>query len=211
MADQTSYQNLGIGLRVARFLRRTYPRDRAKLIARRFDVSVPTANRWLAGYAPTTAHLEEMIAEWGLAFLEAVFTEAYVERDERIRHLEAELERLRSALAAERVAAHGLAELRQPEFAAVSPSSRHASDAIPPSPSTERQLDGAGGGRPRSIGEHVGLGRIDDAQLRSPTSVTLTRVSLDAHARRSMTRPLESLSSEVPIPNALRRLLARWI
>lgn len=71
----------GIGPRVARFLRATYPQDRAKLIARRFGVSLSTAQRWLDGHAPTTAHLEAMFALWGEAFVRALFPEALAAHD----------------------------------------------------------------------------------------------------------------------------------
>lgn len=71
----------GIGPRVARFLRATYPQDRAKLIARRFGVSLSTAQRWLDGHAPTTAHLEAMFALWGEPFVRALFPEAFAAHD----------------------------------------------------------------------------------------------------------------------------------
>lgn len=67
----------GIGPRTGVFLRARYPRDRAKLIAGQFRVSVSTAQRWLDGTAPTTEHLEAMFALWGADFLQAVFAEAF--------------------------------------------------------------------------------------------------------------------------------------
>jgi len=82
-------QPLGLGPRVAAFLREAYPRDRAKLIARRFRVSESTAERWLRGHAPTTDHIEEMYGEWGTAFVMAVFSEAFAARDPRVSELEA--------------------------------------------------------------------------------------------------------------------------
>jgi len=80
----------GLGPRIAAFLRDAYPRDRAKLIARRFDVSESTAERWLRGVAPTTAYLEEMYGEWGAPFVRAVFLEAFDVRDPRIAALESQ-------------------------------------------------------------------------------------------------------------------------
>ena len=71
----------GIGPRTAVFLRERYPRDRAKLIAGQFRVSVSTAQRWLDGTAPTTSQLEAMFALWGADFLRTVFAEAFVLQD----------------------------------------------------------------------------------------------------------------------------------
>jgi hypothetical protein len=71
----------GIGPRTAVFLRERYPRDRAKLIAGQFQVSVSTAQRWLDGTAPTTSQLEAMFALWGADFLRVVFAEAFVLQD----------------------------------------------------------------------------------------------------------------------------------
>jgi len=71
----------GIGPRTAVFLRERYPRDRAKLIAGQFRVSVSTAQRWLDGTAPTTSQLEAMFALWGADFLRVVFAEAFVLRN----------------------------------------------------------------------------------------------------------------------------------
>jgi hypothetical protein len=71
----------GIGPRTAVFLRERYPRDRAKLIAGQFRVSMSTAQRWLDGTAPTTSQLEAMFALWGADFLRTVFAEAFVLQD----------------------------------------------------------------------------------------------------------------------------------
>ena len=65
----------GLGPRVAQFLRSRYVNDRAKLLARDFNVSASTTQRWLDGTAPTTAHLEEMVARWGRPFVMAIFLE----------------------------------------------------------------------------------------------------------------------------------------
>lgn len=74
----------GIGPRVALFLRETYDQDRAKRIARQFRISVSSAQRWLDGHAPTTAHLEAMCALWGAPFVSAVFMEASAGRDPHV-------------------------------------------------------------------------------------------------------------------------------
>jgi hypothetical protein len=93
MATEENPQILGVGPHVAAFLRLAYPRHRAKRIAREFGVSPKTAERWLAGAAPTIAHVEAMVACWGARFLAAVFPEAFTQRDRRIAELEAELAR----------------------------------------------------------------------------------------------------------------------
>ena len=74
----------GIGPRVALFLRETYAQDRAKAVARQFRVSISTAQRWLDGHAPTTAHLEAMCALWGSPFITAIFVEASAARDQHV-------------------------------------------------------------------------------------------------------------------------------
>lgn len=74
----------GIGPRVAQFLRETYAQDRAKAVARQFRVSVSTAQRWLDGHAPTTAHLEAMCALWGAPFIAAIFMEASAAQDQHV-------------------------------------------------------------------------------------------------------------------------------
>src|SRR4051794_20791050 len=84
-------QILRVGPRVAEFLREAYPKHHAKLIARDFKVSPSTAERWLAGHAPTVSHLEEMTGRWGERFIAAVFREAFERRDQRIALIEAEL------------------------------------------------------------------------------------------------------------------------
>ena len=77
-------KKLGIGPRTADFLKSYYPSPWAKLIARDFNVSPATANLWLQGKAPTTAHLEEMMAKFGLPFVQAVFIEACENKDPRV-------------------------------------------------------------------------------------------------------------------------------
>ncbi len=64
---------LGVGPRTANFLRVRYPRPRAKQIAKDFKVSTATAERWLAGEAPTVAYIEQMTAMFGEAYVRAVY------------------------------------------------------------------------------------------------------------------------------------------
>jgi hypothetical protein len=79
---------LGVGPRCAEWLKRQYPHNRGKLVARDFDVHENTAWRWLKGVAPTTAHLEEMFSKWGRPWLEFVFVEAAERSDPRLVELE---------------------------------------------------------------------------------------------------------------------------
>ena len=71
------------GERVAVLLRTIYPAHRAKLIARDFEVSIPVAERWLAGRLPTAAHLATMAVLWGHRFIEVVFPEAVAAHDRK--------------------------------------------------------------------------------------------------------------------------------
>lgn len=87
----------GIGPRTAIFLREEFPKDRAKQIATKFRVSITTAQRWLDGHAPTTAHLEAMVAAWGNRFVQSIFIEASQAVDPRIQELiQAQLELIKS-------------------------------------------------------------------------------------------------------------------
>lgn len=88
MAIDEIPQSLGVGPRCAEWLKRRYPRNKGKLIARDFRVSENTAWRWLAGGAPTVAHLEEMHRRWGFPFIAFVFAEHLARRDARIEELE---------------------------------------------------------------------------------------------------------------------------
>ncbi len=83
------YKILGVGPRCAEWLKRQYPHNRGKLVARDFNVHENTAWRWLKGVAPTTAHLEEMFSKWGRPWLEFVFVEAIERSDPRLSELEA--------------------------------------------------------------------------------------------------------------------------
>lgn len=82
---------LGVGPRTAAFLREHYPTPRAKLVARDFKVSTGTAELWLSGKAPTTAHVEQMVAMFGEPYIRAVFAEAFGSGDTRIHSLEQQL------------------------------------------------------------------------------------------------------------------------
>lgn len=87
----------GIGPRTALFLREEFPKDRAKQLANKFRVSITTAQRWLDGHAPTTAHLEAMVAAWGNRFIQSVFIEASQAGDSRIQELiQAQLQLIKS-------------------------------------------------------------------------------------------------------------------
>jgi len=83
-----AHKILGVGPRCAEWLRRQYPHNRGKLVARDFYVHENTAWRWLKGVAPTTAHLEEMYSKWGRPWLEFVFVEAAERSDPRLSELE---------------------------------------------------------------------------------------------------------------------------
>ena len=89
MATSKNHHAAMVGARVAELLRVSYPEHRAKLIARQFDVSVPTAERWLAGKLPTSRHLAAMAALWGHRFIEVVFPLAVAAHD-RLRDANAE-------------------------------------------------------------------------------------------------------------------------
>jgi hypothetical protein len=66
--------NTRVGDRVATYLRQKFPADhRAKMIARHFGVAVATAYQWLRGERPNVMFLDQMIYEWGLDFVSAVF------------------------------------------------------------------------------------------------------------------------------------------
>ena len=77
----------GVGPRTAAFLQQAYRRPRAKSIARDFGVSPKTAELWLKGKAPTTAHIEEMIGMFGERYLRVVFPEAFQKSDEHLQSL----------------------------------------------------------------------------------------------------------------------------
>lgn len=51
-------------------------------------MSEGTAELWLSGKAPTTAHVEQMVARFGEPYVRNVFAEAFARHDERIKRLE---------------------------------------------------------------------------------------------------------------------------
>ena len=83
----TNPATYGVGARTAAFLRQAYRRPRAKLIARDFGISPKTAELWLQGTAPTTAHIEKMIAMFGERYLRMAFPEAFQKSDDRLQTL----------------------------------------------------------------------------------------------------------------------------
>jgi hypothetical protein len=64
-----------LGPRISGFLRECYLENRAKRIASDFRVSTGTAKRWLAGFAPTPAIIEEMANRWGTRCVAAAFAD----------------------------------------------------------------------------------------------------------------------------------------
>jgi transcriptional regulator with XRE-family HTH domain len=93
---------LGVGPRVAAFLRHRFPHHATKIVARSLHVSAPTAERWLSGRTPpTTAHLERMAELWGEPLIRALFPEAFAAGDERLKALEAALTALKTELVPE--------------------------------------------------------------------------------------------------------------
>lgn len=88
-----------MGQRVAVWLRREYPRDGAKLIARDLDASPHTTRRWLTGALPENRHMAVMARRWGRRFLAFVFEPATgpipdLALDEELRELRQRLARL---------------------------------------------------------------------------------------------------------------------
>jgi len=75
MTAKSMANNIGLGPRIAEFLRERYSDSRAKRLAIDFNVSVGTAKRWLAGITPTTAIIEEMASRWGASFVKLAFAD----------------------------------------------------------------------------------------------------------------------------------------
>ena len=74
IAHQNAVEPPAVGQRVAAWLRQTYPAGvRCKQIARDFNVSSPTVDRWLAGYRPIGGAFDQMVVRWGRAFLAWVY------------------------------------------------------------------------------------------------------------------------------------------
>jgi hypothetical protein len=83
LATSKNHHAVMAGERVAVLLRTIYPAHRAKLIARDFEVSIPVAERWLAGKLPTSRHLAVMAVLWSHRFIEVVFPEAVAAHDRK--------------------------------------------------------------------------------------------------------------------------------
>lgn len=62
-----------IGGRIAEWLRETFPRNGAKIVANEFDVSPHTTKRWFLGVRPANEHFDAMAARWGWRFLSFVY------------------------------------------------------------------------------------------------------------------------------------------
>ena len=62
-----------VGERVAFWHKLLYPDHRAKRMARDYDVSVPTAERWLAGALPPQKHFTRMVKRFGERFTQFVY------------------------------------------------------------------------------------------------------------------------------------------
>lgn len=96
---------LGLGARVAEWLRRHYPRYGRKLISADFGVSQTIAKDWLRGHAPTSARLEDMAARWGAPFVRHAFADACAlakkTKDAASRAVHETLDRRRAALEAQ--------------------------------------------------------------------------------------------------------------
>jgi hypothetical protein len=87
----------GLGPRCAAWLKAHYPEGRRiKMLCRDLRIGPSRANELLAGAAPTSAQLEELVARFGAPFLRHCFVEALAREDARLAELERELERLRN-------------------------------------------------------------------------------------------------------------------
>jgi hypothetical protein len=87
MNDSWHKPELGVhelGQRLSNFLRTTIPRDRAKTLARIFQVSISTAQRWLDGKPPTVQQIAIMHRYWGNSLIKALFPEAFIEFERTI-------------------------------------------------------------------------------------------------------------------------------
>lgn len=79
-----------LGRRLALFLRSQIQKDRAKTLARLFNVSVSTAQRWLDGKPPTIQHFSILHSYWGSGLIKALFPEVFIEFERTVmfQHLE---------------------------------------------------------------------------------------------------------------------------
>jgi hypothetical protein len=92
---------IGLGARVAAWLRDHYPRNARKLIAAEFRVCETVAKGWLRGSAPTSARLEDMAARWGGAFIAHAFADACAAAARKAHDMHESLNRRRDALRAQ--------------------------------------------------------------------------------------------------------------
>ena len=109
MSTGTGGQKVGLGARIAEWLRAQYPKHAKIAVASEFGVSEQMAKRWLRGIAPAVWHLEEMSARWGRKFVTHAFQDAIhaaeaVWLKRRRRALEAQLKRQSDALDTEMAA-----------------------------------------------------------------------------------------------------------
>ena len=88
---------VSLGQQIAAFLRQRYPKNAAKLIATEFDVSIATAERWLAGVHLSAKHIAQMQAKWGEPFTRAAVPGTFAAADAHAATLAAELEAARKA------------------------------------------------------------------------------------------------------------------
>jgi len=87
MKDHKNESELGadeLGQRLSNFLRTNIRRDRAKTLARIFQVSISTAQRWLDGKPPTIQQIAIMHRYWGSSLVKALFPEAFIEFERTI-------------------------------------------------------------------------------------------------------------------------------
>jgi hypothetical protein len=64
----TAAIHMEVGERVAFWLRQEWPTKTAENAAAAFNVSVPTARRWVGKQAPSMKHLAAMMRRWGKRF-----------------------------------------------------------------------------------------------------------------------------------------------
>lgn len=75
--EQTTGESDAVGVRVAEWLRATFPANGARITARMFGVSPHTTKRWFLGTRPDGAHFDKMVSVWGFEFLAFVYPDAF--------------------------------------------------------------------------------------------------------------------------------------